>query len=115
MGNSFSAKDFRTWGATVAALQVLAELAPTDRKVRNRKAYNDAIKATAHRLGNTCAVCKKHYVHPMLYEAFCAGHLAHAREQAKRLKRPARLSLDERALLHLLQQQANSGRKSEIH
>jgi DNA topoisomerase-1 len=73
-GGAFTAKDFRTWFATLEALAVL-------RKERAASA-NDArkqvlatVKAVAEKLGNTPAVCRKCYIHPAVLSAHEAGSL----------------------------------------
>jgi DNA topoisomerase IB len=73
-GGDFSAKDFRTWNATVIAalgLAVAGEVAgtPTGRK----RAIARAVKETAHYLGNTPAVCRASYIDPRVFDAYRAG------------------------------------------
>ncbi len=63
-GADFTAKDFRTWHASVHALQLLCKL-PTEGPV-TRRAANEVLRQVAARLGNTLAVCRKSYVHPGL-------------------------------------------------
>jgi DNA topoisomerase-1 len=59
-GASFTAKDFRTWHATVHALELAR--APGEDGVR--RSAKQILCEVAARLGNTVAVCKKAYVHP---------------------------------------------------
>jgi len=63
-GNDFSAKDFRTWGATLTALIELARLPlPENADERERMLLqNQAIASVAGLLGNTPAVCRKSYI-----------------------------------------------------
>jgi DNA topoisomerase I len=61
-GADFSAKDFRTWHASVHAMARLAAV-PGDRPVSRRQA-NEVLREVAGLLGNTLAVCRKSYVHP---------------------------------------------------
>jgi DNA topoisomerase I len=73
-GADFSAKDFRTWNATVLAAMALAvsgEVAgtPTGRK----RAITRAVKEVAHYLGNTPAVCRASYIDPRVFDAYRAG------------------------------------------
>jgi DNA topoisomerase-1 len=73
-GGDFSAKDFRTWSATVLAalaLSVSGEVAgtPTGRK----RAIARAVKETSHYLGNTPAVCRASYIDPRVFDAYQAG------------------------------------------
>ena len=73
-GDGFSAKDFRTWNATLlaaVALSVAGEVAgtPTGRK----RAIARAVKEVAHYLGNTPAVCRASYIDPRVFDAYRAG------------------------------------------
>ncbi|MEO7761194.1 MAG: DNA topoisomerase IB [Casimicrobiaceae bacterium] len=68
-GPNFTAKDFRTWGASVlamAALRKCSEATPAHAK-RN---IVETVKAVAEKLGNTPSVCRKSYVHPGLLDAY---------------------------------------------
>ena len=73
-GADHSAKDFRTWGATVlaaVALAVSGEVAgtPTGRK----RAVVRAVKEVSHYLGNTPAVCRASYIDPRVIDAYNGG------------------------------------------
>jgi DNA topoisomerase I len=63
----FTAKDFRTWTGTVGALEllpeVLAEMENTDSK---KSLSNYLLRKVSEKLGNTIAVCKAYYVHPLI-------------------------------------------------
>jgi DNA topoisomerase-1 len=75
-GGDFTAKDFRTWFATLEALQWLRRR-PVAANARSRKReVGAAIAAVAQRLGNTPAVCRRAYVHPQVLDAFSEGRLA---------------------------------------
>ncbi|MEO8810066.1 MAG: DNA topoisomerase IB, partial [Rhodanobacter sp.] len=65
-GESFSAKDFRTWGGTVQAAGVLARTPLPDKggARAQRAALAAAVKEVATILGNTPAVCRESYIHP---------------------------------------------------
>ena len=63
-GAEFTAKDFRTWHASVLALQLLCTV-PADGPA-SRRAANEVLRQVVGRLGNTLAVCRKSYVHPGL-------------------------------------------------
>ena len=70
-GADFSAKDFRTWNATVlaaVALSVSGEVAGT--KTGRKRAITRAIKEVAHYLGNTPAVCRASYIDPRVFDAY---------------------------------------------
>ena len=78
MGDDFSAKDFRTWAATISAARAL-RLEPAPESVAAAKrASMRAIKAVAALLGNTPTVSRSSYIHPAVLEAFAEGRLADA-------------------------------------
>jgi DNA topoisomerase I len=71
----FSAKDFRTWNATVlaaVALAVSGEAATMSRTARNR-AKTRAVKEVSRYLGNTPAVCRASYIDPRVFDRFDSG------------------------------------------
>jgi DNA topoisomerase-1 len=73
-GGDFSAKDFRTWSATVLAalgLAVSGEVAAT--KTGRQRAITRAVKEVAHYLGNTPAVCRASYIDPRVFDAYNSG------------------------------------------
>lgn len=109
-GGPFTAKDFRTWHATVHAWSLLSPcaqaLAKADDateeaalcKTANVRRINEVLGEVASRLGNTVAVCRKSYVHPRVLT--CAAQL-----QWPEVAQPSRrtgLSADERGLLAFL-------------
>ena len=72
-GRDVTAKDFRTWAGTMIAAQSLRELGPASTKREAERNVLCAIDRTAERLGNTRAVCRKYYIHPVLIEAYLEG------------------------------------------
>ena len=74
-GGPFTAKDFRTWFATVEALQALRKR-PVGNKGEVKKELVETIAAVAKRLGNTPTICRKCYIHPEVLTAFADGRLA---------------------------------------
>jgi DNA topoisomerase IB len=74
-GGDFSAKDFRTWNATVlaaVALAVSGEVAQSSKAARKR-AMNRAVKEVAKYLGNTPAVARASYIDPRVFDRFEGG------------------------------------------
>jgi DNA topoisomerase-1 len=69
-GEDFTAKDFRTWGGTVLAAIALEKQEEFQTKKQAKSNIKTAICAVAELLGNTPAVCRKCYVHPMIVEAY---------------------------------------------
>jgi DNA topoisomerase IB len=76
-GDEFTAKDFRTWSATVLAAVALAVSAISPAAVRSatarRRAVARAMQEVAKYLGNTPAVCRSSYVDPRVVDHFQAG------------------------------------------
>lgn len=74
-GQDFTAKDFRTWAGTVLAARALAEVEQSDTPAGARRDVVRAIERVAEWLGNTPAVSRKSYVHPILIEAYLDGEV----------------------------------------
>jgi DNA topoisomerase IB len=73
-GGRFTAKDFRTWHATVLAAVALS--ARTDVRpsmTARRRAMSSAIKDVAELLGNTPTVCRKSYIDPRVLDRYVEG------------------------------------------
>ena len=101
-GGDFTAKHFRTWGASVIALEQLLKKAEDA-----RISVKTVIEPVAEALGNTEAMSRKAYVHPALIEAVKSD----ARDPLRGMDRPrarVRLSSEEVALLQFL---AKGGRR----
>jgi DNA topoisomerase I len=83
-GEDISAKDFRTWGATVLAAMALAvsgEAAAT--KTGRKRAISRAVNEVAHYLGNTPAVARASYIDPRIFDHYRDGRtIAHALPRA---------------------------------
>jgi DNA topoisomerase-1 len=73
-GDEFTAKDFRTWNATVLAAVALAKHDPGElSKTARRRAINEAVKAVAAYLSNTPSVCRSAYIDPRVIDRFDSG------------------------------------------
>jgi DNA topoisomerase I len=103
----FSAKDFRTWAGTVAAAYELKGCEPCTSKTSAKRVINQAVARVAERLGNTKAVCRKCYIHPVVIEAYLEAtlHDAMCRKNGQQDNRRCRdrLPADEAAVLRLLE------------
>jgi DNA topoisomerase IB len=77
MGGEFTAKDFRTWHATLHALTLLDAMPLPERRsdAALRRCMNSVVKDVAAGLRNTPAVCRKSYINPAVFEAWQAGKL----------------------------------------
>lgn len=77
MGGEFTAKDFRTWHATLHALTLLHKVPLPERRSNAaiRRCVNAVIKEVAGGLRNTPAVCRKSYINPAVFIAWESGEL----------------------------------------
>jgi DNA topoisomerase-1 len=77
MGEDFTAKDFRTWGATLHALILLART-PLPEPLSERackSAILGVVRNVAQHLRNTPAVCRKSYINPAVFESWRSGKI----------------------------------------
>jgi DNA topoisomerase-1 len=73
-GLDISAKDFRTWGATVMAAVALAVAGPAaGTKTGRKRAISRAVKEVAYYLGNTPAVARASYIDPRVFDRYRDG------------------------------------------
>ncbi|MCU1351171.1 MAG: topoisomerase [Acidimicrobiales bacterium] len=98
-GPGITAKDFRTWGGTVVATAALGLGTPPEDEAAAEKAVLAAYDVAAQVLGNTRAVCRDCYVHPVVPDSYRTGRL---HEAQRRARRTAELSRTERTVLKLL-------------
>lgn len=75
IGEDFSAKDFRTWAGTLAAARALCVIPKAGSATEAKRNVNTCVKAVAGLLGNTAAVCRGSYIHPLVLEAYQQGTL----------------------------------------
>ena len=111
-GNLYSAKDFRTWMASVLAASYLYDELQTksgkvilasepDSKERQQLVTN-MVKAVAEELGNTPAVCRASYINPIIIDKFLVGQFFEPYKQARRGRTKQYQSCEEKALLGFL-------------
>ena len=104
LGVRYTAKDFRTWGGTLRLATVLAELGPANSEREAKRNVVMAVRMVAAELGNTPAVCRKSYVHPIVIARYLDAGDTIARGLARVTPQNgvARHHPEERALLHFL-------------
>ena len=85
---AFTAKDFRTWAGSVAAIEALRKGAGSIKGIS---------EAAAERLGNTPTIARNSYIHPRVVE------MARDGERPEALSGPVRLRKDERRLFAVLE------------
>ena len=94
MDDEFTAKHFRTWSASVLAFEALID---ADKDI----GLNTMLEPVTEALGNTPAIARKSYVHPLLIRIVKEGDQSALR--ARNLPRAAKhLSRAERGLIALL-------------
>ena len=111
-GNLYSAKDFRTWMASVLAASHLydelqtskgqAILASEPNSDERQQLVTAMVKAVAEELGNTPAVCRASYINPVIIERFLVGQFFEPYKQARRGRTKQYQSCEEKALLGFL-------------
>lgn len=92
-GDDFSAKDFRTWYGSLAALEALSLSPKPETQTEAKRTLNTCVKAVAGLLGNTPAVCRAAYIHPKVLEAFETSQLPKRRTSSPRARELALLRL----------------------
>jgi DNA topoisomerase-1 len=102
-GGEMTAKDFRTWHATVLAAAALAESdEPGDTKASRKRAVRKAMVEVAEYLGNTPAIARSSYVDPRVIDRYESGTTISSATR-RRYKTPEeRQAALERAVLRLL-------------
>ena len=98
-GGDFTAKDFRTWRATVHAACTLCAVGCSATPTAAKRTVNAAVKEVAAALRNTAAVCRKSYIHPAVIDAYLGGELTFDVPAVRRPRARYGLGADERAVL----------------
>lgn len=116
-GERITAKEFRTWHASVQALKLLLDGSASDPAMPATQRLQTVVCAVARRLGNTPAICRKAYIHPAV---LALGQVLTDPEEGSALQRqpwatrpprgPAGLERSERQLLALLDHLARQQR-----
>ena len=74
LGGEMTAKDFRTWHATVlAAVALRASAEPGDTKASRKRAIKAAVEEVASYLGNTPTIAKNSYIDPRVLDSYESG------------------------------------------
>lgn len=111
-GSLYSAKDFRTWMASVLAASYLYDelqtpagveilVSPPDSGER-QALVTTMVKNVADELGNTPSVCRASYIHPVIIEQFLAGQFFESYKQARCGRTKKHQRCEEKALLGFL-------------
>jgi DNA topoisomerase-1 len=111
----FSAKDFRTWGGTLRAATVLAELGPAKTETEAKRNVALAMRLVSSELGNTATICRKSYVHPMVIARYLdeGDTIPLSRARRSAANRGMAHSPEERALIAFLDRHFPERRKRQ--
>ena len=106
IGDTFTAKDFRTWAGTLLCSIALAIEGQGASKTERKRKIRRAIQATAEQLGNTPAVCRSSYICPRILEEYSEGKPFELLRKGRKGKPVVRVghSMEERSLLKFLRQ-----------
>ncbi len=112
-GGDVTAKDFRTWHATVIAAAALADNPnPGNTKTARKKAIRQAIVEVSEYLGNTPAIARGSYVDPRVLDLYDDGTtIAHALQRAPSDPDRRQEHL-EKAVLRMLSRSPQSAQRS---
>lgn len=100
----FTAKDFRTWAAAVLCFANLLKMGPAPSPAGAKRRLGEVVAQVAARLGNTPAVCRRSYIHPLIIDAYLDGSLFDWQQGHQETQAPAGLDQDEGRLLAFLEE-----------
>lgn len=105
MGDDFTAKDFRTWGGTLLAVDLLASEAIDESETERKNAVTACVKRVAQRLGNTPSIAKSSYINPRIFVRYMSGEdFNEIRRTIANMKPPKYISKDEFCALKILEE-----------
>ncbi len=99
----YTAKDLRTWGGTLRAATILEELGHSKSKTERNKNVIAMVRMVASELGNTPAIARKSYVHPVVITRYLKnGSTIVLPRQRSAKASPFTQSAEETALIRFL-------------
>lgn len=85
VGDRITSKDLRTFGGTVRAATILADIGPASTQTEVKRNLALACKLVSLDLGNTPTICKKAYIHPAVLDEYArAGRTVSNMRKSKR-------------------------------
>ena len=98
----YTAKDFRTWGGTLRMATVLHDLGPGANTRETTRNVALAARLVAAELGNTPAICRASYVHPLIIARYVDAGVTIGADRRRSQRRTTRVTTshtpEERAL-----------------
>lgn len=102
-GDDFTAKDFRTWGGTLLAVDILAT-EPKKPTTERKQAITACVRHVAQKLGNTPAIARASYINPRVFDRYIGGEDFNAVKQTISSMKPREyISADEYCALKILE------------
>ncbi|SCX91149.1 DNA topoisomerase-1 [Nonlabens sp. Hel1_33_55] len=102
-GEIFTAKDFRTWGATTTFFETVLELPKPESEKEKDKNILKGYDAAAEELGNTRAVCRQYYVHPEVPNIYQDDNFEPYRKKARNYKDKNHMTASERCVQEIIE------------
>lgn len=90
----FTAKDYRTWAATLGAAMLLCLEKHPDSERGCKRCIKGVIARVAERLGHTPTVCRASYIHPRVLEDFSTGSIDALAKQVRRKVKKSEIEVD---------------------
>ena len=110
----YTAKDFRTWGGTLRAATVLADMGKGKSLSERKKNVVTAVRLVASELGNTPTICRKSYVHPVVVMRYLrSGTTITLPKQSAASKNGTGHAPEESALIEFLDEYFPERRKAQ--
>lgn len=101
-GEDITAKDFRTWGATLLSADILYKLGPYPDQATLKSNLTETVKEVAEHLRNTPSVCRLYYIHPVIFETYEKKELGSFIDSHIHRHKPNQLSSFEQTVVTLL-------------
>ena len=101
-GRLFTAKDYRTWSASIITFEYLKSMGVEANTNQNKKNILSAIDQARNALGNTRAVLRKYYLHPHIINCYENGNIATAFNISDSINDDAFFTASEKAMLQLI-------------
>ena len=102
-GEHFTAKTFRTWGASSRLICLLGDQPEAETPREAEQQVNECVRQVAAELGNTVAVCRKYYLHPAIIEAHLETPMQSLLAKQKLPASPYGLQPEEQVFMRLMQ------------
>jgi DNA topoisomerase-1 len=105
IGDSFSAKDFRTWAGCLNLLRAFRHIGLYENDTQCKRNINQALDEVSSKLGNTRTTCKKYYIHPGLIQLYEEKKIDSYLQQLDEIEKDdniSSLTSEEKVLMKLL-------------